>query len=158
MNIIEKLPKYLLWVLLLVGVCVAAAFFGMGSEGSLEVAGDYLDIPKGTNLFIGWNYALVAIALCATLCAALASFVGSFKADSKKAIKSLCVIVAFVLLFVLCWFLGSGDKVEILGYEGTDNQGFWAQLADMMMYAVYFLVGGTICAIIWGAIYSRIKK
>lgn len=158
MNIIEKLPKYLLWCLLLVGIVIAATFFGMGSEGTLEVAGDYLDIPKGTGIFMAWNYILVAIALVATLCAACASFVGTFKADTKKAVKSLCVIVAFVLLFVVCWALGSSEEIEILGYDGTDNVGFWPKLADMMMFAVYALVAGTVGAIIWGAVYTRIKK
>lgn len=158
MNIIEKLPKFLLWALLLLGIVVACFFFLGGSDGSLEVAGDYLDIPKGTGLFMAWNYILVGIALCATLCAALASFARSFKADSKKAVRSLCVMVAFVLLFVVCWMLGSGEKIEILGYEGTDNEGFWANLADMMMFVCYTLVAGTILAIAGGALYTRLKK
>ena len=40
----------------------------------------------------------------------------------------------------------------------TDNEGFWAQLSDMMIYAVYALFVGVIGCIIWGAIYTRVKK
>ena len=80
------------------------------------------------------------------------------KADKKKAMFSLCVLIAFVLLFVICWFLGSPEKIQIIGYEGTDNQGFWAQLSDMMMYASYALVCGVIIAIIYGAIRSLTLK
>jgi hypothetical protein len=85
-------------------------------------------------------------------------FCRQWKADKKKAMFSLCVLIAFVLLFVICWFLGSPEKIQIIGYEGTDNQGFWAQLSDMMMYASYALVCGVIIAIIYGAIRSLTLK
>ena len=50
------------------------------------------------------------------------------------------------------------EKLDIIGYEGTDNQGFWAQLSDMMIYACYALVAGVVGCIVWGAIYTRVKK
>lgn len=148
-----------LWALLLIGVIVAAVFFTMGNEAEgYEVAGDILSVPKATGIFMAWNYILFGAAILATLVFVVMGFINSYKQDAKKATMTLCVLVAFVLLFVVCWFLGSGEKIEIIGYDGTDNMGFWANLADMMMYATYALVCGTICALIWGVCYSKLKK
>ena len=85
-------------------------------------------------------------------------FIETFKVDKKKALTSLGVIVAAVLLCVLCWFLGSPDKIEIVGYEGTDNVGNMARMSDAIMYLVYILVGATVAALIWGVIYTKTKK
>jgi FtsH-binding integral membrane protein len=155
-NLISKVT---LWTLMLFGIFATAIFFLGGNEAEgYEVAGDILNVPVFTNLFLGTNYAYFFLAVLATLCFVCLGFVSMFKQDSKKAMFSLGVVVAFVLLFVVCWFIGSPDKLDIIGYEGTDNQGFWAQLSDMMMYVCYALVCGVICSIVWGAVYTRIKK
>lgn len=155
----ELISKYSLIGLLILGVVVAVVFFFGGNEAEgLEVAGDILTIPSFTGLFLGWNYFLFGLAILATLVFVVAGFAQQFKQDSKKALSTLCVLVTFVLLFVVCWFLGSGDKIEIIGYDGTDNQGFWANLADMMMFACYALVCGTVGALVWGVCYTKLKK
>lgn len=154
-----KLSKISLWALMLIGVVVAVVFFLAGNEAEgYEVAGDILAVPKCTGLFLTWNYVLFALAILATLVFVCAGFVSSFKQDKKQALTTLGVLVGFVLLFVICWLLGSPEKLHIIGYEGTDNQGFWANLSDMMIYATYALVLGTICTLVWGVIYSKLKK
>ena len=143
------ISKVTLWVLLAIGLIISAMVFLGGNEAvGLEVAGDELAVPKFTNLFLNWNYILFGIAVLVTLVFVVAGFCRQFKADKKKALFTLCVLIAFVLLFVICWFLGSPEKIQIIGYEGTDNQGFWAQLSDMMMFASYALV----CGVILGSI------
>ena len=52
----KLIPKITLWTLLALGIVVIAMFFLGGSQGSLEVAGDFLDIPKYTDLFLTWIY------------------------------------------------------------------------------------------------------
>ena len=133
-------------------------FYVGGSAGSLEVAGDFLDIPKFTDVFLTWIYLLVAMVILVTFGFVIWKFVETFKVDKKKAITSLGVIVAAVLLCVLCWFLGSPEKMEIVGYEGTDNVGNMARMSDAIMYLVYILVGSTVAALIWGVIYTKTKK
>ena len=153
------ISKVTLWVLLAIGIIISAMVFRGGNEAvGLEVAGDELAVPKFTNLFLNWNYILLCLAILVTLIFVVIGFCRQWKADKKKAMFSLCVLIAFVLLFVICWFLGSPEKIQIIGYEGTDNQGFWAQLSDMMMYASYALVCGVIIAIIYGAIRSLTLK
>jgi hypothetical protein len=54
--------------------------------------------------------------------------------------------------------MGSDAKVDIIGYEGTENVGFMARLTDAIMYLTYILTGATIVTLVFGAVYSKIKK
>ena len=151
-------PKVTLWVLMLVGIVATALFFVGGSEGSLEVAGDFLDIPKFSDVLLYWIYALVVLVILATFGFVIAKLVETFKVDPKRGLTSVVVVLAAVGLCALCWFLGSPEKVEILGYEGTDNVGNMARLSDAMMYLVYILTASTVAALVWGVIYTKVKK
>ena len=151
-------PKVTLWVLMLVGIVATAMFFLGGSEGSLEVAGDFLDIPKFSDVFLYWIYALVGLVILVTFGFVLAKLVETFKVDPKAGVRSILVVLAAVGLCALCWFLGSPEKIEILGYEGTDNVGNMARMSDAIMYLVYILTASTVAALVWGVIYTKVKK
>ena len=151
-------PKVTLWVLMVVGIIATALFFLGGSEGSLEVAGDFLDIPKFSDVFLYWIYALVVLVILTTFGFVLAKLVETFKVDPKAGVRSILVVLAAVGICALCWFLGSPEKMEIIGYEGTDNVGNMARLSDAMMYLVYILTASTIAALVWGVIYTKVKK
>ena len=151
-------PKVTLWVLMVVGIIATALFFLGGSEGSLEVAGDFLNIPKFTDALLYWIYVLVALVILVTFGFVLAKLVETFKVDPKAGVRSILVVLAAVGLCALCWFLGSPEKVEILGYEGTDNVGNMARMSDAIMYLVYILTASTVAALVWGVIYTKVKK
>ena len=151
-------PKVTLWVLMVVGIVATALFFLGGTEGSLEVAGDFLDIPKFTNVLLYWIYALVVLVILVTFGFVIAKLVETFKVDPKRGLVSVGVVLAAVALCALCWFLGSPEKVEILGYEGTDNVGNMARMSDAIMYLVYILTASTVAALVWGVIYTKVKK
>ena len=142
---------------MLVGILAAVMFFAGGSEGSLEVAGDFLNIPKFTDLLLYWIYVLVGLVILVTFGFVLAKLVETCKVDPKAGIRSVLVVRAAVGLVALCWFLGSPEKVEILGYEGTDNVGTMARLSDAIMYLVYILTASTVVALVWGVIYTKVK-
>ena len=143
---------------MLVGIVASVLFFVGGSEGSLEVAGDFLDIPKFTDILLYWNYVLVGVVILVTFGFVIAKLVETFKVDAKRGLVSIGVVLAAVGLCALCWFLGSPEKVEILGYEGTDNVGNMARMSDAIMYLVYILTASTIAALVWGVIYTKVKK
>jgi hypothetical protein len=151
-------PKVTLWVLMVVGIIATAMFFLGGSEGSLEVAGDFLDIPKFSDVFLYWIYALVVLVILTTFGFVLAKLVETFKVDPKAGVRSILVVLAAVGICALCWFLGSPEKMEIIGYEGTDNVGNMARLSDAIMYLVYILTASTVAALVWGVIYTKVKK
>ena len=154
----KLIPKVTLWVLMLVGIVASVLFFVGGSEGSLEVAGDFLDIPKFTDILLYWNYVLVGVVILITFGFVIAKLVETFKVDAKRGLVSVGVVLAAVGLCALCWFLGSPEKVEILGYEGTDNVGNMARMSDAIMYLVYILTASTVAALVWGVIYTKVKK
>lgn len=159
MKDLNIIPKYTLWGLIAWGIIAIAIFFLGGNQAEgLEVAGDILNIPNYTNLFLITNYIYFALVLLVTLFFVIMGFVALAKHDIKKALTALGIVLAIVLLFVICWFLGSPEKINIIGYDGTDNEGFWAQLSDMMIYMTYILLVATLGVIAWGAVYTRIKK
>ena len=143
---------------MLLGILAAVMFFAGGSEGSLEVAGDFLNIPKFTDLLLYWIYVLVGLVILVTFGFVLAKLIATFNVDPKAGIRSVLVVLAAVALIALCWFLGSPEKVEILGYEGTDNVGNMARMSDAIMYLVYILTASTVAALVWGVIYTKVKK
>ena len=159
MKNLNLIPKITLWVLLALGIVASIMFYAGGNEAQgLEVAGDMLNVPVFTSLFLNWNYILLGIAILVTLVAVVMSFIMLFRGNRGKAIRSLIVVVGFALVALLCWFLGSPKEMHIVGYEGTDNVGAMAQMSDAIMYLTYILFAGVVCTIIWGAIYTRIKK
>jgi hypothetical protein len=154
----KMIPKIALWSLLALGIVFIAMFFLGGSAGSLEVAGDFLDIPRFTDAFLVWNYILFGLVVLITLAVVVVEFCNNWKTNRSKAYAMLGVVCGFVILACACWFLGSPEKINIIGYEGTDNEGFWAQLADAVIYACYFLFSATIVALVWGVIHTRRLK
>ncbi len=154
----KLLPKITLWSLLAIGIVMIAMFFLGGSNGSLEVAGDFLDIPRFTDLFLIWNYILLLIVILVTLGVVVVEFINNWKTNRRKAYMTLGIVGGFILLACVCWFLGSPEKINIIGYEGTDNEGFWAQLSDAVIYACYILIIATIGTMIWGVIHTKRLK
>lgn len=154
----KLISQITMWALLALGLVVVAVFFLGGSNGSLEVAGDFLDIPRFTDLFLSWVYVLLALVVLVTLFFVCVGLANLFKTDAKKAIRTLCVVVGFVVLAGLCWLLGSPEKIDIIGYEGADNQGFWAQLSDAVIYMCYALVAGTLITMAWGLVHTKTLK
>ena len=151
----KMIPKVALWVLMGLGIIFSVLFYIGGSEGSLEVAGDFLDIPYFTNLFLTWNYILVFLVVLVTLGVVIWEFAKTYKVDKKKAMKGLYVVLGAVVLVLVCWYLGSPEELKIIGYEGTDNVGSMAQLTDACIYLTYILVLATIVAMVWGIIYTK---
>ncbi len=154
----KLLPKITLWVLMLLGIVATIMFFAGGSNGSLEVAGDFLDIPRFTDLFLIWSYILLGIVILVTLGVVITEFVKNCKYDKRKAIRTSVVVLGFIALVLVCWFLGSPEKVNIIGYEGTDNVGAMAQMSDAIIYLCYILFAATICTLIWGVFYTKRLK
>lgn len=154
----KLISQITMWVLLALGLVVTATFFLGGANDSLEVAGDYLDIPRFTDLFLTWVYILLAIVVLVTLLFVCIGQIKLFKTDAPKAIRTLCIVIGFIAVAAACWFLGSPEKIDIIGYEGTDNQGVWAQISDAVIYMCYTLIIATLGTMLWGIIRTKVLK
>ncbi len=156
-NKLNLITKITLWALLAITIVVGGLFFFGGDGVPYEVGGDAMWNPLFTDTLIYWMYVLIALALCITIGLSLMQFVQSFIANPKKGAKSLSILIAFAAVFVISWFMGSADEIEIIGYEGTNNVGFWAQFTDMCIYSIYILAAGTVLALVGTIAYSKIK-
>jgi hypothetical protein len=156
-KIIEKAPKILAYLLVILsGIFVAMIYVG-GNAESLEVGGELLTVPKYTDTLLYWSYFLIGLIVVITLLLIVFGFVKSLVANPLSAIKSLIPLIIFVLIFVVAWSLGSAEKISIIGYEGTENEGFWAQFTDMVIYASYTLFAAVVLAIFGARVYTSLK-
>lgn len=154
----KLIPKITLGILMAISVVFTMMFFAGGTNGSLEVAGDFLDIPRFTDLLLDWTYVLVGLVCLITLGVVVWEFAKNCKYDRKKALSTLAVVLGFAILIVVCWFLGSPDKIDIIGYEGTENVGAMAQMTDAILYLTYILFAATVVTLVWGVIYTKHLK
>jgi len=156
----KLIPKIALLALIVLGIIFAVMFyFGGNLEGiTHKVAGDELAIPRFTDLFLIWVYILTGIAVIITLVAVTVAFANIWRYNRRKAITILCVILGFVALVFVCWMLGSSKEINITGYEGHDNVGFWAKASDMVIYLCYTLLGATLLTMLGGYIYTKRLK
>ncbi len=155
-NLTEKLAKITLLVLLAVSL-VFTAMFWLGGGSEVVINGETWNEPTYTGAFLNWTYVLCGIAIVLTLGFSLYNFVLSFIANPKGGIKTIAVLAVFAAIFVISWYAGTGERLEIIGYEGTDNEGFWAQYADMCIYVTYTMIVATIAALFGTALYAKFK-
>jgi hypothetical protein len=69
----------------------------------------------------------------------------------------LIPILLFAGIFVVSYLMGSGERMSIIGYEGVQNEGTWAQISDMFLYTVYTLIVLIIIVIAGSRVYSALK-
>ena len=156
-KLIGNISKFTILVLGIISVILVALIYFGGNAESLIVGEDSLTVPKFTDTLIYWCYILIALTICITLGFSLFGFVKKLIESPKDGVKSLAVIAVFVVLFIVAWMIGSPEKISIIGYEGTDNFGFWAQFTDMIIYATYALFVAIIATIAGAGIYTKLK-
>jgi len=156
-KIIEKIPGISALLLVAISIVLVTLIYVGGNGDPIDFAGESLTVPIFTDALLYWSYSLMALTLFITLFMALMGYVKSLISSPISAIKSLIPIALFVLIFVVAWNLGTGEKMSIIGYEGTENEGFWAQFSDMMIYAIYALFGASGLTIIGVRIYIKLK-
>lgn len=156
-KLIGNISKFTILVLGIISVILVALIYFGGNAESLIVGEDSLTVPKFTDTLIYWCYILIALTICITLGFSLYGFIKKLIESPKDGVKSLAVIAIFVILFVVAWMIGSPEKISIIGYEGTDNFGFWAQFTDMIIYATYALFIAIIGTIAGAGIYTKLK-
>lgn len=158
---LKKLPKITLIACAAISLVVVVMFFmGLGNPDAEFLSpntGEYLTNSTYTDLLLWWAYILFGITLVFTIVFSIIRFCKLFGENPKKAVRMLVVIVVFAGIFVISWAVGSPDKLDIIGYEGTQNEGFWAQFSDMIIYTAYVLFAATIIAWICSTVYSKIK-
>lgn len=151
-----KISQWVLWAMFAaILVVLALFFFGGDAEGEAVLAGVDPEMwqPAHTDALLYLNYALFGLAVVA----GAVSFVHFLVCNPHASMGSLYVLAGSIIVLVVTWFMGSPERLEILSYEGTDNEGFWAQATDMFLYSLYALFSVAILCMLLGGIKKKLS-
>lgn len=156
-KLIERISGGAVLILGLVSVALVALIYFGGNTTPLTVGEESLEVPKFTETLLYWTYFLLFLTLAITVILTLVGFFKKLASSPADAIKSLVPIVLFIIVFVLGWLWGSEEKISIIGYEGTENEGVWARFSDMIIFSMYALFAALAVTIAGTAIYRKLK-
>lgn len=156
-----KISYYLLYVMfaaILVVLCLF--YFGGGAKGDTVIMSVDAEMwqPAQTDALIYLMYALFVLAVIAMVSAFIFQFGSALKDNPGGALKSLGGLLVLVAVAVIAWAMGSGEPLNIQGYDGTDNVPFWLKLTDMWLYTIYILLSVTVLAIIFSSIKKKLTN
>jgi len=153
----QKLVSVFLYFILAVSVVLLGIFYYKTSglvlpekptfQEEIDAYGSILD------LFIGWAYVLIGIAVVAAVVPAVIQMV----TQPKNAVKSLISIVAIAVLVLIAYSLSDGTPMNLIGYEGTDNVPSMLKFADTLIFTTYFLLAAAIISIIYAEVAKVFK-
>lgn len=141
-----KISHIVLYVLLGIILVSVALFYGIGYDN---------ERPLCTDVLIVLVYGMLILSLLVTVIAVVFQFIHVWKLNKRRARRLLWGIVLFVALFGITYLLSSDEPVMIQG-KAYDNL-FWLRVADMLLYAVYFLLAIALLCII-GAVSNLFKR
>ncbi|NDV45442.1 hypothetical protein D0T49_00030 [Paludibacter sp. 221] len=157
-KILTRITSIIAVVLLAVSIILVGIMYLGPSAGAIETAGgDTYNVPVATDTLIYWCYALLIATAAVAIGFAIYKFVKNIIVNPKSGIKTIATLAVFALIFIVAWNVGSPEKMSIFGYEGNQNEGFWAQFTDMIIYACYTLFAIVILAIVGSRIYVKLK-
>ena len=130
-----KVSYYIFYVLIALILVVLGLFFCVGYNNPV---GEY-NAPEHTETLLFLMYAMLGVCVIVTVVGSLAQFVTGLKDNPKGAMKSLLFVGLFVAVLAVSYTMGS-DAPVVKG-DGTEfTDAGWLKLADMTLYAIYFLV------------------
>lgn len=111
-----------------------------------------------TSLLLNWLYILFCVCIISSLSFSLYHLVRLWKENKRLNFQPLIGVIFFIFLLLTSFFFGSGESLNIAGYNGEDNIFIWLKITDMWIYSIYTLLIVCIIAVIAGIIWSYIKK
>lgn len=156
-KLIQRISTLTVLILGIISVVLVALIYVGGNAESIVVGEESIPVPKFTDALIYWMYFLAVLAVAITLILTAVGFVKKLVDNTSSALKTLIPFALFALIFIVSWLVGSPEKISIIGYEGTENVGFWAQFSDMMIFSIYTLFVVIIVTIAGSGIYKALK-
>ena len=133
-----KVSYYIFYVLIALILIVLGLFFMVGYNNPM---GEY-NAPEHTETLMFLMYAMLAVCVLVTVLGGLAQFATSLKDDPKGAVKSLVALALFAAVLIGAYVMGSEEPLTMAdGSQFTDVT--MLKLSDMMIYAIYLLLGVT---------------
>ena len=133
-----KVSYYIFYVLIALILLVLGLFFGVGYNNPM---GEY-NAPEHTETLMFLMYAMLAVCVLVTVLGGLVQFAMSLKDDPKGAVKTLVALALFAAALIGAYVMGSDEPLTMAdGSQFTDAT--MLKLSDMMIYAIYLLLGVT---------------
>lgn len=120
-----------------------------------EAAEDALALADGswTGNIITWTIAMFVIGVVLII---LSYFFG-WVIDPSRIVKDLIMLVGFAALIFICWSMSDSTPMNLPGYEGSENQAPWLNIADVGLYLLYIFTAVAVFAIVVSEIYQLFK-
>ena len=130
-----KVSYYIFYVLIALILVVLGLFFCVGYNNPV---GEH-NAPEHTETLLFLMYAMLGVCIIVTVVGSLAQFVTGLKDNPKGAMKSLLFVGLFIAVLAVAYTMGS-DAPVVKGDGTVFTDAGWLKLADMTLYAIYFLV------------------
>ena len=130
-----KVSYYIFYVLIALILVVLGLFFCVGYNNPV---GEH-NAPEHTETLLFLMYAMLGVCIIVTVVGSLAQFVTGLKDNPKGAMKSLLFVGLFIAVLAVAYTMGS-DAPVVKGDGTVFTDTGWLKLADMTLYAIYFLV------------------
>lgn len=141
----NKLSSYVFYALAALSIIVFGLYL-MGGSAEVTYNGENYDAPNNTDLLLYWLYALLGIVVVVTCVSAVTSFITKLTTDKRSAYTSLVMTAALLILCGITYAIGSDEPLNLIGYDGSENQGGYLKMADMCLYSIYTLIFGACIA------------
>ena len=143
---VEKLLNVLVAVLIAITVAIGIMFAVGG-----ELPNQLYSTPVYTGTLLNWAYILLGLATVSALLFPLVRLA----TRPKQALGSLLGLVVLAVVIGVSYSLSDGTPLELVGYNGLDNVPSMLMFSDTIIFTMYFLLGGTVAAILVTEIYRK---
>lgn len=147
-----KISYVVLWALMVLTAAIVAYFALDGFDAGMQ---DGFTVPAHTDLLMYWMYTVLGICIAVTIVAGIVKFVSTLIDHPGQALESLTGVVVVAALLGITYSMASTDAI-ITG-DGAYTDAGWLKISGMMLYSIYFLMGGAIVAIIASGIKKAIS-
>lgn len=154
---IRKTSSLAFLITIIVTLVVLGLFLFGGQVAPEQKLVPDMSQPIFTDMLLYWSYALLAITIVALILFAIFGFIHSLKVNPKGAMRGLLVLLAMVVVLGISYFLGSGDILNIPGYDGPDNVPGTLKVVDMWLFTMYFMLLIAVGAVLISPLLSRRK-
>lgn len=142
----ELFAKIVEYVTLVIGlVLVIASYTNTASEALVD--------GSATDMAIVWTGVLLFVALVL----AIASGVVATASDARSLIRMGIGIVAAVVVVGILWSLSDDTPLNLIGYEGDQNQGAWLKITDTGIFTLYLGLAGAVLSIVVTEVYQLFR-
>lgn len=121
--------------------------------GFQETAADAMKDGSANDMAIIYTIVLLFVGVFL----ALVSTVIDAASDPKSLVKGIISVVVVAIVLGILWSLSDDTPLNLIGYEGNQNQGNWLKVSDTSIFCCYIGLGGAVLTIIVTEIYELFR-